>query len=203
MNQDIHPKYQEEGTYRFALNAVLETHDGEFPGISNELGNVECATDYPTSKKVIGHVMADQEEIILFLFDSAVSNPKHEIGIFSPAKCEYTTVAKGNCLAFSDRYPINALFKIRNGCERVVYFTDALNKYRVFNLTDTSFTVNPSTKEIISCERLNYTREYKIPCINTRLQTNNSGVLDSNGSLKVGTYAFAIRYLDKELNPTD
>lgn len=203
MNQDVHPKYQEEGTYRFALNAVLETSDGEFPGISNELGNAMCATDFPTQKKVIGHVQADNEDIILFLFDSSVLSPEHEIGIFTPSRCTYVTVAKGACLAFSDRYPVNALFKIRNGCERVVYFTDSLNKYRVFNLTDTTFTVNPSTKNIISCERLNYTREYRIPCITTRAQTNNSGILDSNGSLEVGTYAFAFRYLDKEQNPTD
>ena len=203
MNQDIHPKYQEEGTYRMALNAVLETSDGEFPGISNELGNALCANGYPTSKIVIGHVQADNEEVILFLYDPATIRPAHEIGIFNPSNCSYTTVAKGECLNFSDRFPINALFKIRNGCERVVYFTDNNNKYRVFNLTDTSFTVNPTTKEILYCERLNYTREYKIPCITTRVQINNSGILDSNGSLEVGTYAFAVRYLDKELNPTD
>lgn len=203
MNQDVHPKYQEEGTYRFALNAVLETSDGEFPGISNELGNAICATDFPTQKKLIGHVQADNEDIILFLYDASALSPEHEIGIFTPSRCAYETVAKGRCLNFSDRYPINALFKIRNGCERVVYFTDAYNKYRVFNLTDTSFTLHPSTKDIISCERLNYTREYRIPCITTRAQTNNSGVLDSNGALEVGTYAFAFRYLDKELNPTD
>lgn len=203
MNQDVHPKYQPEGTYRFALNAVLETSLGEFPGISNELGNVECATDYPTSKKVIGHVQAVDDEVVLFLYDSAVSNPKHEIGIFNSTKCTYTTVAKGNCLNFSDKHPINALFRVRNGCEWVVYFTDAQNEYRIFNLTDTTYTVNPSTKEIISCERLKYSRDFRIPCITTRLQTNNSGVLDSNGALMVGTYAFAVRYLDKELNPTD
>lgn len=203
INQDVHPKYQPEGTYRFALNAILETAEGEFPGISNELGNIECATDYPTEKKLIGHVQADNEEVILFLYDAAVSNPKHEIGIFNPTKCTYTLVAKGNCLNFSDRFPINALFRVRNGCERVAYFTDNLNKYRVFNITDTSATVNSSTKEIISCERLNYTREYSIPCITTRNVFNNKGILDSNGSLEVGTYAFAIRYLDKEQNPTD
>jgi len=203
MNQDVHPKYQPEGTYRFALNSVLETQDGEFPGISNELGNVICATDFPTQKKVIGHVQADNEEIILFLFDSTAVLPAHEIGIFNPIKCSYTTVAIGNCLNFSDKYPVNALFKIRNGCERVVYFTDGFNKYRVFNLTDTSFTVNSTTKNIISCERLNYTREYKIPCIVPKVVTNISGVVDFQGNLPIGTYAFAIRYLDLELNATD
>jgi hypothetical protein len=67
LNQDVHPKYQLDGTYRFALNAVLETQDGEFPGITNEIGNIGSATNYPENKKVIGHVQADNEEIILFL----------------------------------------------------------------------------------------------------------------------------------------
>lgn len=45
INQDIHPKYQQEGTYRYALNAVLETAQGDQPSISNELGNIYCGTD--------------------------------------------------------------------------------------------------------------------------------------------------------------
>ena len=208
MNQDIHPKYQPDGTYRFALNAVLETQDGEFPGISNELGNIGSATGYPVNKKVIGHVQADNEEIILFLYDDTAYNSTsmtgedHEIGIYNSCTNTYTTVAIGRCLNFSDRFPINALFKIRNGCERVVYFTDFNNKYRVFNLTDTSFTVDPATKKLFSCPMLDFSRDYKIPKIELRT-IQNGGPLGMGGQLEVGTYAFAVRYLDKELNPTD
>jgi hypothetical protein len=126
----------------------------------------------------------------------------HEIGIYNSAKNLYTTVAIGRCLNFSDRFPISALFKIRNGCERVVYFTDHFNKYRVFNLTNTQDTVDPDTKKIISCPMLDFSRDYKIPKIELRT-VQKGGPIDIGGSLEVGTYAFAVRYLDKELNPTD
>jgi len=39
MNQDIHPKFQPEGTYRMALNAIIESSDGDLSTITNELGN--------------------------------------------------------------------------------------------------------------------------------------------------------------------
>lgn len=43
IEQDIHPKRQPEGTYRYALNAVAETREGALPSLSNELGNYYCA----------------------------------------------------------------------------------------------------------------------------------------------------------------
>ena len=47
MNQDISPKYQEEGSYRMALNSVIETQEGDMLMISNELGNESWASGYP------------------------------------------------------------------------------------------------------------------------------------------------------------
>lgn len=135
INQDSHPKFQPEGTYRFALNAVLETELGEMPSISNELGNSLTATDYPSGKTIIGHTPTDNEDIILLLYDPLGD---HEIGVFDPLAKSYTSIATGSCLNFSDKYPVNVLFRIRNGCERVIYFTDNYNPYRVANLTDTS-----------------------------------------------------------------
>lgn len=43
LNQDVHPKHQLEGTYRFGLNGVVESTEGELPAVSNELGTVYCA----------------------------------------------------------------------------------------------------------------------------------------------------------------
>lgn len=43
INQDIHPKHQPEGSYRYALNSVLETKGGDLLTISNESGNNYCA----------------------------------------------------------------------------------------------------------------------------------------------------------------
>ena len=131
MNQDVLPKFQEEGTYRFALNAVLETELDGSQYIANEESNTLCAINTPNAKVLIGSALTNTDETVLFYFDPAGD---HEIGIINPDTCAYTQVIHGECLNFSDAKPINALVKIRNGCDRVVYFTDNYNKYRVLNL---------------------------------------------------------------------
>ena len=50
LNQDIHPKYQPEGTYRYALNAVIETETGQLPSLSSEIGTYYCQVNWPTGK---------------------------------------------------------------------------------------------------------------------------------------------------------
>jgi len=135
INQDIHPKFQPDGTYRYALNAVLETETGELGSISNEIGNIAAATGFPVAKIPIGHVLTDIDSAIIFVYDP---ESNHEIGEFDVATNTYTTIATGSCLNFSPNYPVNALFRIRNGCNKVIYFTDNYNPYRVIDITDTS-----------------------------------------------------------------
>lgn len=197
INQDIHPKFQEEGTYRFALNAVLETEEGEYPSISNELGNVLCET-LPENKVIIGHTLTDNEDIVLALYDP---NGNHEVGIFNTLTCTYSSLAIDSCLNFSDKYPVSMLFRIRNGCERVVNITDNHSVYKVLNLTDTSYWLDGS--DIIDCNRIKFSKDYSFPCINLFSGEGDIGISDSQGSLKDGTYYFPFRYLDSELNATD
>lgn len=197
LHTDTLPKFQPEGTYRYALNAVLETRDGELPSVSNEEGNYLCARDFPLTKSVIGSKLMDNDEVVLFLYDP---DGDHEIGIFNPNSCLYTSVAIGSCLNFSLDHQINALFRIRNGCERVIYFTDNYNSYRVINLTDTTDWV--SGGNVISCNRIQYSRDYFPPCISLFIGEGDIGIHEGDGVMELGVYYFAFRYLDKELNPT-
>ncbi len=41
INQDVLPKFQPKGTYRYALNAVQETVDGDQVAVSNERGALQ------------------------------------------------------------------------------------------------------------------------------------------------------------------
>lgn len=200
LNQDISEKYQEEGTYRFALNSVLETSEGESPSISNEMGTTECSINFPSSKRVIGSAITDSDETILFLYDPAGD---HEVGIISPMNCTYTTLIHGGCLNFSDKYPINAIVKIREGCNRVVYFTDNYNEYRVLDIDDLNSYVEPSDPTILSCPRLLYSKDFFKPCVFMYEGISNSGIEDNaGGELEIGVYYFAVRFLDSKLNPT-
>lgn len=202
MNTDVLEKFQEEGTYRFALNAVLETSDGDIRGISNETGNTYCAINFPTTKKIIGHALTDTDDIILFLFDPLTLRPAHEIGSYNPNSCLYTSIAKGECLNFKLENQINAIFRVKDGCTKYLYFTDNLNPYRVVNLSDTKDWV--SNGNIISCSKIKYSRDFKVPKVSgTNAGIYKTGVSDTGGSLPYGTYSFAVRLIDYDGNPTD
>jgi len=198
LNSDNHPKYQEEGTYRFALNAVLETIQGESPSISNEGGNTSCSFNFTGNKKIIGSVVDEHDDVILFLYDPA---GEHEIGKLISNTCRYDTLLVAECLNFSDKYPINALYKLRNGCDPHIYFTDNLNNYKVLNLADLE---QYNLSGVPYCPKMDYNRDYYIPCFNLYKGTNNSGIVENmGGQLEVGVYYFAIRFLDKYQNATN
>lgn len=202
MSQDLHPKYQPEGTYRFALNGVIETESGGMPSISSEFGTIRCATeDYPSNKIEIGHTLTDNDDIVLFFYDPSEDH-FHEIGIYNPNTCGYKSVVIDSRLNFSTQHPINVLFRIRNGCDRVIYFTDNYNHYRVANLTDTSDWVDSNTLLLISPDRILFSRPFTIPIIQVP-DFPQKFVVDSGGQLEYGNYSFYIRYLDVDFNPTD
>lgn len=194
IDQDIDPKYQKEGTYRYALNAVLETTEGDLFNISNEKGNVYDSAGFPTTKKIIGHTLTDNHEIVLFLYDPDV-RPEHEIGIYDPLVGTYTTIAKSGLFNFKN--PINALFRMKNSCNRLIYFTDNTNPYRVADITDTSAWVNPVDKTVTNINKITFSRPYNIPGV------SNVQVKDGEGLIDYGSYLFYIRYLDENLNPTN
>lgn len=198
IEQDVLPKFQPSGKYRTALNSVLETEVGELLSISNEKGNLVCADDLPTSKILIGHVLLDNDEAFLTLYDP---DGNHEVGILNTSSCTYTTLSIDTCWNFSDKYPVNMLFRIRNGCERVVYMTDNYNEYRVVNLTDTSYWLDGT--DVIDCNRIKLYKDHNIPCISLFQGEGDLGVKDSGGSIENGLYYFFVRYLDSELNPTN
>lgn len=178
LDNDSHPKHQEEGTYRYALNSVVETSSGDHAYISNELGNEICGD---INKPIAGSANMDNQEVFLALVPD-------EIGIFNSSTCTYTTLVQDPCFNFSLDHKVYIEFRVRNGCDRTVYLTDNYNPYRVINLD--------ALPEPFSCNQIKYSKNYNVPEV--ALKSVSTG-----GNLKVGTYQFAIRYLDKSYNATN
>jgi len=191
MNQDVDPKFQKEGKYRYALNAVNMATDGSIGNIINEPGNELCA-ELPDGTTLIGAVQTNTEDLILFLY---AEDGDHEIGSYNPAACSYTTLIKSSCLEFSLANPVQAIFRIAKGCNRKVYFTDTVTRYKAIDLDELDSYKDDNGDWI--CNKF-----YFSPLVNTP-SISIASVQDSGGSLKVGAYQYSIRYLDSDLNATD
>lgn len=189
MIQDALPAHQPEGSYRFALNAVLETLEGDYPSLSSELGEVlHSSLQYP----IIGHCLTDtSESIILFSTDDF----ECEIGELNLASKKYVTLVNSSDLEFSTKNPIQCLFRKIRGCERTIYFTDGVNKYRAINIDNLSQYKDNNGNWVVN--RFDLTPSYTLPSLGL------ISVNDTGGQLTVGSYQFAIQYLDRDLNPSN
>jgi hypothetical protein len=76
MVQDINIKAQGEGTYRFALNAIMESEEGNLGSIVNEQSNELCG-QLPQGFRVIGHSLTNDDRIVIF----AASNTESLIAL--------------------------------------------------------------------------------------------------------------------------
>ena len=128
MHTDTSAHAQPNGTYRFALNAINESKDGNLGFITNELGNISCV-GIPQNYTVIGNVYISDDEIIIFLAPINTGGAAGPTGIIGKITngCTYTDILKSDCLNFDARHPIEATHRVRNGCEHVLYFTDDNN----------------------------------------------------------------------------
>jgi hypothetical protein len=201
MIQDVNSDDQPKESYRYALNAVNETNEGNRMMLSNEKGNEECYT-LTNGYFRIGKVYTKDNEIVIFSTDGTNS----EIGIVR--NCEYTSIVNSQCLGFSLEYQIDATYRLRRGCETVIYFTDGLNSVRQVNLnkledyySDAYIAwlinpVGPFVGEQWDCTKFNLIQDFKIPCFSKTEIING-------GSLAAGSYNFAIQLLNEDGNPTN
>lgn len=197
LNQDSSLVDQNKETFRFALNAINESNEGDFAFISNEQSN-EVYTNIPSGFTPIGKAYMDKNEVALLL----VSNEGgiSEIGILGDNN-NYTThvndadVPEEDKLNFHIAHQIQAVYRLRRGCERTIYFTDDYNKPRYYNFDKPEeFKTGANWKG----KKFNLFKEYnKVPKFET-ITVENSG-----GNLEPGTYNIAIQYLDEGLNPTE
>jgi len=199
LNTDVLPKNRQNGYYGYALNAVLESREGDHSAIVNELGN-DRALSTP-GFVVIGHALTDTDDIILFSVNESTN--VSQIGTWNPVSGNYKTEILSSCLNFSTKHPVDSLFRVRKGCERIIYFTDRNNPYRTINLNSLlDYTDSPSVdvanqSDNWDCNQFRINPDVQLPLVDL------DEVLNTGGRLDVGTYQFAIQYLDEDLNPTN
>ena len=198
MSKDTSELNNPEGTYTYALNTINQTSEGDYGFISNEESNKKITSikpDYiPIGKCYIG----DNKTVIFSV------NPKtgvSEIGVLE--NDSYRELVNDEVhydeftLNFKPTHQIQATYRLRRGCEHIIYFTDGLNPPRVFNITNPDFY---KTRDKWNAEKFRLFRTSKKT---PKLANNGVQVLEGSGQLEPGAYTILVQYLDEDLNPTE
>lgn len=121
-------RFQPKETYRFALNAVLESESGNYGSVINERSNEPCAA-IPEGYTVVGTIPLFDDDFVVFLAGATDS-----IIALQDNCCVLTTLIKSSCLGFDSCNPVTGEAKIMHGCERVIYFNDGVNPDKRINI---------------------------------------------------------------------
>jgi len=184
---------QPQGTTRFVMTGVNETKEGDANFIANEESNEACYT-LPTGYIPMGKVYIGDEETCLFL-----ANPNGNSCIAVVDRNNTLTIKVSDAnqtekLGFKTTQQIDATFRLRRGCDKIVYWVDPKPRLYNFNKPE-EFLTESGTWDI---SKFNLFKKYKkIP------QITNITVVEAQGNLLPGSYNFSIRYLDEDFNPTE
>lgn len=201
---DFSPQDQPDGVATFALNTVTKTSRGEKGKRTTEQGN--SASGFITTGYVpIGKCYINNGRNVIF--SVSLDGLKSEIGI-TDKNSVYIVKVNSPDLGFSINNQIQCLYRLRLGCEDVIYFTDGKQSMRVFNFArpEEYYTsayiafLNASSGvfkgTIWDVNKFSLFPSYKVPSF------QDMKVL-TGGSILPGTLNFAIRYLDADQNPTN
>lgn len=199
LNTDYSPINQPKGSYKYALNAVLESYEGDTQQLSNELGN-ELVSSFKEGYKCIGSVFIDDSEAVLFLY----GNNNSEIGIFNSKTnsyrtwCNDETSPEKNKLKFNINYPIQATYKLRRGCEKTIYWTDDYNPQR-------NVVLNYPQNYQTTINNITFFDSFKFSTqkvFNSIPIVENIEILENSGELPNGSLSILLQYLDQDKNGT-
>jgi len=182
LNKDLN--FQQPNDVTFALNTIRDNHEGGRQEYQSEPGN-QFTFALPDNKSIVGSIYGEDNELYLFSTDGTLS----EIGLFK--KDNYTELVVSDCLGFNLEYPITGEYRVRNGCEKVIYWCDKFNPDRFFNISKPE---EFKTGGVFDCNKFKVNSSVIVPKIDL-LRVNDSG-----GNLPVGSYFFQVEILDTNEN---
>lgn len=207
LHTDNDPINQPKGTYRFALNAVNEGQDGQHGFVSNEKANYN-PTVRPVGFEIIGDCYLSNDTSVVLLVNPTTN--REQIATIDKDNI-YRIIVDTGVLDFNIRNQAQVVFRLVKGKERIIYWVDALNNARTFNLDriynfyNTGYQSylraggNPNT---FSGEKWDASSFDLIKSYASVPFFTDVDVIET-GSMLPGSYNFAIQYVDEDLNPTE
>lgn len=187
----------EPNMWVFARNTTLNSQNGDILHLQNEPSTKFCA-EFPYT--YIGSIKLKDNRFAIF----TTNNTSSEIGILNANTCTYIKVVNDPCLNFHTDNPIFGTSKENFDNSENIYWADgSRNEIRYMNLSkvpykyefaDDSCKTKDYTDEL-DCDALSFTKQLSVP----QIFVNKA----SFGSLKNGSYQFAVAYGDNDQRITD
>jgi len=204
INLDANPLNQPKGTRRFTLNTVEESAEGDKVYLSNEPSN-GLVDSYPSGYYEIGKCyMVNNENCVM------LHNPSLKLDIIGVLKNDKFTEYVKTDLNFAISKQIDCQFRLRKGKFRTIYFVDGYNNARIVNLDNLLDHNTQAYKNYLDAggSPSLYTGEkwdissFSLFKIYNQYPTFEDVEIAEYGNILPGSFSFAIRLLDDDLNPT-
>ena len=207
---------QPDGTYRDALNANIYFQKG---AITNELGTIPIADAQIILNNIIGRCVLEDGRIVVFGKRLNLNGTTTDVIVLvDPIDDTATLLYENNDLNFQVDHTIEAIAKVGNNNDILVYFTDNYVDRRVEPATGISYLedYNPPrvfniTKQLDGLEDptlLYNNSNYNVDKLDLFLHTGeipkfNNIKIEEGGGVVSGTYHLALAYVDDESNVTN
>lgn len=136
----------------YALNSQLEDQEGNHFHYGSEVGTTYIR-DIPTNHVVVGHINMERNETVLFTTDGTNStigilSRKDDMSYNYEIKVDDSKQTKK--LGFKKEGYVRGVYRLLNGCDKVIYFVDGVNKDRRININQLDSYKLPTTASVAS-----------------------------------------------------
>lgn len=198
LNLDNTPNQTVKGKVSYALNANIESFDGNSINYQNELGNEFCL-EFPSGYLLVAkHFIPERKKHIFFITNP--SDGGSQIGYMDDNDCQYKVLVNSPCLGFSIQHPIHKIVHKITNCSTEIFWADHIAR-RYLDIDDIPRVLksgtplcNPSYTDDLDCNQLKVQPNFSIPS----LRVND---VREGGNVFAGTYQFAVQYSDSIGNP--
>lgn len=183
-----------QGSLSYALNATVQSFDGEAVVYQSEQSNQYCLP-LPAMFKAVGVFNITQlDKVIYFLTNPETGDS--QIGYTDNNDCKYHILVEGACLNFDIRYPIHQIIVKSTDCSTQFYWTDNYNPRRYIDLDKLPWKeeINPDNDFApiqlvgqLDCNKILVQPIFNIPSIHGEKEI-------IGGILKMGAYQAVVQY---------
>ena len=136
----------------YALNSQLEDQEGNHFHYGSEVGTTYIK-EIPANHVVVGHINMERNETVLFTTDGTNStigilSRKDDMSYQYEIKVDDSKQTKK--LGFKKEGYVRGVYRLLNGCDKVIYFVDGVNKDRRININQLDTYKLPTTASVAS-----------------------------------------------------